>query len=222
MNTLQNVAALKETPEFQEAVQAAVRGDIEPQTGTLTDLGTMLMQQQATALASQEVAKAADYLRPRLAWREEADQLREREAAWNLAKAATEAKRDELTAITEAYTTEITTLAEREQAACRAMGVSYNALTELRNGYRGPLVAALAAEQTQQQQLNGSISDANGSLNRVRNYLSMPLVMSLKADEKKRLEGQRREIERQIAGIEAEIAASRQRCGDIEKAMMQP
>ena len=164
------------------------------------------------------------YRKPRVAWRKEADQLREREAAYREAQAAVDEHLAQWRAAEEEHLRMIQALSETAQTASQAMSWSYAAVRKLREGYRGPLRAALAAIHAEGQRLAEALSDARERRNHVRYDLEGPVqkLVPMKLQTRKTLESRRDSVDAEIARIEKAIGENRREASEIERAMLQP
>ncbi len=223
---LTDVAELKGSPQFQEWVEAVASGEANPEqeAGALRDLGQRLLQEQATALARQEVQEAVDYRKPRRAARQLADELPERQARRQAACAARDEAQVEMQETLERLAKRVQVLAEQAHSAEIAEAKCYAAVKYLQKSYRGPLTAELAAIHEQGRQLADELAGIKEARGRTNWWLSGPPMIraSVKPEQQRKLRARLTEADEKIARLEAASEENRQQAAEIERAMLQP
>jgi chromosome segregation ATPase len=224
--TRDDVNELHNSPEFQQLVANVITGDGEAaqESDALNQLGQSLLEAQATALARKEVDAEVAYRKPRVAWRKEADQLREREAAYREAQAAVDEHLAQWRAAEEEHLRMIQALSETAQTASQAMSWSYAAVRKLREGYRGPLRAELAETHAETQRLAEALGDARQRRNHLRWDLTGPVqqLVGMRRETRAKLEARRDSIDQEISRLQSAIEENRRQAEAINRQMLEP
>jgi hypothetical protein len=207
MNKNEIVASFRETPEFQQAVAARLAG--EDAADDVAGLGTSLLAIEAQKAAMEAVDEEVAYQQMRRDLHADGDEYAAREKKWNAAREATEAKRREYAAIMESYERDIAALAETEQVALHSLSRASNAQARLRETYRGPLRAQLAEAVADGARLLTARNEANEVLGRLKNNQFIAPLAGTTADAMRRIEARIAETTKQIADLDAAIAANK-------------
>ena len=150
---------------------------------------------------------------------EEVAQLPERQKKHQQDQAAVDAHWAEWRKIEEEHLRVAQTLGEAAQESQRAVGRSYNALSNLRRNYKGPLLQTLAQTHQRQQQLADELQGLQGQRQSIRNDLFGPVrkLVSIPRQTIDRLEANLAKVEKEIERVQSAIAQCGRQAAEIEQ-----